>query len=149
MSPCRAGFTLSSTLARSAVWTYYARTEVKENEYSSIVAIAEGRAPAPFVERRLTVNVARLIVFAIPQSAWTAVRDHIATYRRLDRTLQDKLPWARSDYPLLIALKGREFYGPRDWAPRHWLVLLKCAFASYHPRVQFDARRGQGTAGAH
>src|ERR1700722_18857230 len=87
----------------AGLWTYYAKTEIAKNEFASITAIAEGRAPTPFVSRRLAVDSARVIAASVPASAWTHITHFIESHGRLHRVLTDRLNWKPRNFPLLIS----------------------------------------------
>jgi hypothetical protein len=63
-------------------WTLWARTEVarayhSKDAYSSIVALVDGSAPAPFVRRRLYPDLTRLIAASLPARAWEAITHYM------------------------------------------------------------------------
>jgi hypothetical protein len=104
-------------------WTYCARTEeaverldaalptgeVYSWRYTGIVRMAEGRAWAPFVKRRLLPDLARGLAAAVPEPAW-----------------QELARWVQADGagPAWARAQLRRLY----WQPQH-LPLLLCATA--------------------
>ncbi len=87
----------------AGVWTYWAQTENQENRWGSIVAIADGAAPLPFVKRRLLCDGARIVARLVPVSLWTRASQTIDAQPRLTRLVREHLGWARRDDPLLLS----------------------------------------------
>jgi hypothetical protein len=92
-----------AALAVASCWTFAARSEWYANRYNSIVAIADGSAPAPFVQRRLVCDTARALAAVVPESTWQQVTDFLAGNPRLTALLRDRLCWRAEDYPLLLS----------------------------------------------
>ena len=109
--------------AVAALWTLRAKTENQSNNWASIVAIADGSAPRPFVKRRLLCDAARVVAAAVPAPAWEAASGAIDRRPALARLVRDRLGWEREDDPLLLsatALIGLSAFG--FMAATRWLV---------------------------
>lgn len=87
----------------TAFWTYSATTEHYKNRFNSIVAIADGSAPAPFVKRRLAGDLGRGLAAVVPAQCWQAVTAAVADRPALAEVLHGRLRWRPQDYPVLLA----------------------------------------------
>jgi hypothetical protein len=91
-----------------ACWYSWSRTERPDHDgLTTITRLADGTAYAPFVQRRLTFDVGRLVAVAVPRAAWTALThvldDGPAPARALRRHL-DHNHWKPADYPILFSV---------------------------------------------
>ncbi len=107
----------SLALGITAVWVYCARTECDVDRlevrlpsgerysarFGSITRLAEGRAFAPFVRRRLLADLARGLAAAVPASAWSAVRKLLdpATAPGWMEPVLRRQQWRAADGPVL------------------------------------------------
>jgi hypothetical protein len=106
------------TLAVMGVWTYCARTEygveqhvvllpnggVSSSRFCSIVLLAEGKAMAPFVRRRLLPDLARSLAASVPDSAWAPLRrglEHAEQGPAWLRLFLSRQGWKAEHVPLL------------------------------------------------
>jgi hypothetical protein len=88
----------------TALWVVHARTE--KHPYCSIVAVADGTAPAPFVKRRLLPDCARGLAAAVPEAAWDWLRRSLpgdGPASGLLRRAVEYLRWRPADYPVLFS----------------------------------------------
>jgi hypothetical protein len=105
-------------VAITVVWVHCARTEFAverleidlpcgirlSERYCSIVRTAEGRMFSPFVRRRLVVDLARVLAWAIPDSLWSPLRDLLSNRSLAPGWLRgflDRQQWRPEDCPLL------------------------------------------------
>lgn len=87
----------------AAVWTFWAQTENQENNFGSIVAIADGTAPLPFVKRRLLCDAAKVVARVVPQPFWDGASRAIDARRAWTHLIRRQLNWKRQDDPLLLS----------------------------------------------
>jgi hypothetical protein len=93
----------TAAVAITALWTYRAKTENQDNTFASIVAIANGTAPQPFVKRRLLCDVARVAARLVPARSWQGISRAIDGRPAVARVIRGHLGWERADDPLLIS----------------------------------------------
>jgi hypothetical protein len=99
---------VTTAILVSGYWIHCARTEAKADGYCSIVRIAGGTAPEPFVRRRLAVDLSRALAAAIPRRVWDAVGRGLDAPGRVGEITRravafDAQKWDRVDYPLLFS----------------------------------------------
>jgi hypothetical protein len=101
-----AGYAMVS-LVVTVLWTGWALTERCQekyrNRYNSIVAIADGSAPSPFVKRRLLADSARVLAAVVPATTWRRVSDAIDADPTLTRGVRSYLGWRTEHDPLLLS----------------------------------------------
>lgn len=91
------------------IWTVAARTEMFRNRgnayaYSSIVGLAKGETPAPFVYRRLFPDATNLLASALPSAFWDRVTQCIMGTPWMRRITVGHFLWPDvRDYPILIS----------------------------------------------
>jgi hypothetical protein len=105
-------------LAVTALWVHCARTECDVDlwevwlpsgehysaRFNSIARLAEGRAFAPFVRRRLLADLARGLAAAVPDSLWSPLRQLLdpATAPGWMRPVLRRQQWKPGDAPVLF-----------------------------------------------
>jgi hypothetical protein len=106
------------SISITAVWVHCARTEFLvdrleitlasgqrlSERYCSIVRSAQGRMFTPFVRRRLLVDLARALVWVMPDSVWSSLRDRMrqpASTAGWFRAMLERQQWQAEDCPLL------------------------------------------------
>lgn len=92
-----------AAVAITALWTYRAKTENQDNKFASIVAIADGSAPQPFVKRRLLCDAARVAARLLPARSWQRISRAIDASPVGVRQIRGRLGWRSADDPLLIS----------------------------------------------
>jgi hypothetical protein len=104
-------------LGITALWVYCARTECEVDRlevrlssgesysarFGSIARLAEGRAFAPFVRRRLLADLARGLAAAVPDRAWSGIRQLLdpGTTPAWMRPVLRRQQWKPEDGPVL------------------------------------------------
>jgi hypothetical protein len=110
------GYLLLS-LVVAGVWGYCARTEHNarldfvapsgqrySSRFCSVVHLADGRAVAPFVRRRLLPDLARALAAVVPGQTWTGLRCWLegnGAGAGSVRAYLQRLGWQADHYPLL------------------------------------------------
>jgi hypothetical protein len=89
-------------------WIHCATTEAKADGFSSIVRIANGTAPQPFVRRRLAVDLSRALAAVVPASLWDAAGRALEGDTGFAKVVRRGLAveaqkWNRQDYPVLFS----------------------------------------------
>jgi hypothetical protein len=119
------------------VWTVGARTELRqfhttlerEIAWNSVVELAQGTAPKPFLKRRLLPDAARLVAGLVPAAAWEGLERALASDRGLARAAAAglaRLGWKPEHYPVLFsahALIGLSILG-FIYVARWWVAIF-------------------------
>jgi len=90
------------SLIITGLWSNKAETEKRPSKRNSIIEIAKGSAPSPFVKRRLICEVALLLTRLTPEELQTRLIRTIDNNPLLSQIVHINLGWPSDQIPLLV-----------------------------------------------